>query len=327
MKTKNVLITGCAGYIGSVMSRFFIENGYTVYGVDSLVYGDKGIQEIMNNPKFIFRKADIRELDTYKDVLEQVSGVVHLAAISGMPCCKKHPELAREINYIATTNLYDRCNELQNIERFVFASTTSIFGATENGQIVNEDSEPMPISLYSETKLDCETHFLNKETRADFTTVVFRFPTAFGVSPRMRFDLTINEFVRDVLLGKELEIFGEEFWRPYCHVLDISKGCKMALEKESNLVDKKVLCLGEDKMNLTKRMIYEALFAAFPDGKLTIVPKISDSRDYKVSFSRIKQLDYQIDFDLDKGIEEISSALKAGQFKNPLSDEFTAVFK
>ena len=327
MKNKVILITGCAGYIGSVMSRFFIENGYNVYGVDSLVYGDKGIEEIMDHPNFIFRKEDVRNIEGFEDILQKVEGVVHLAAISGMPCCKKHPELAKEINYLATANLYDRCNEVENIKRFVFASTTSIFGATENGQIVNEDSDPMPISLYSETKLDCETHFINKETREDFTTAMFRFPTAFGVSPRMRFDLTINEFVRDVYLGKELEIFGEEFWRPYCHVLDISKGCKLGLEADAKLIDKRVLCLGEDKMNLTKRMIYEALFDAFPNGKLSIVPKISDSRDYKVSFSRIGELDYQIDYDLNRGVEEISSAIEAGKFQDPFSSEYSAIFK
>ena len=133
---KKILLTGCAGYIGSVMTRALLDEGYEVWGLDSLVFGDQGISELYEHPRFRFFQGDIVKKEHFSEILPNVDGVIHLAGISGMPSCDKYPESAKRINFEATRDLFDEVNAHPNIKRFVMASTTSIFGATETGEIV-----------------------------------------------------------------------------------------------------------------------------------------------------------------------------------------------
>ncbi len=317
MKPHKILITGCAGYIGSVMARLMLEQGHEVWGIDSLLFGDRGIAELKDEERFHFYQGDVRKGDYYSEVLPKVDAIVHLAAISGMPSCDKYPDLARETNLDSTLKLYDLANEYPHIQRFILASTTSIFGATETGEIVDENSPPRPLSLYAETKLKSETHLLTAPRRESLISVPLRFPTAFGLSPRMRFDLTVNEFTRNLSLGQELKIFGEKFWRPYCHVRDLSRACLFMIDADAKLVDRQVFCVGEENQNYTKKMIYEALLELIPQAKISMVPKIEDARDYKVNFSKIQKIGYRISKTVKDGIQEIHHALQKGQISHP----------
>jgi nucleoside-diphosphate-sugar epimerase len=306
------------------MSRHLLDHNLTVHAVDCLMFGDRGIRDLMTHPRFIFQKGDIRDEASYRGLLGEVDAVVHLAAVSGMPSCDKYPEMATEINLAATKRLFDHCSRTQSIQRFVFASTTSVYGAVKDASVVNEESQVGPISLYAELKAKCETYILQSEGRPDFTPTVLRFPTVYGLSPRMRFDLTVNEFARDLTLGKKLEIFGEHFWRPYCHVSDLARACLRVLESPPSLVCKELYGVGDSSENYTKRMIYEILVEMIPDAKVSLIKNIADARDYRVDFTKIKRLGFCISKTVRDGVREVYEAVRKGLIADPYDPLYTS---
>lgn len=217
-----VLVTGVAGYIGSVLTTQLLAQGYEVLGIDSLMFGGDAIIGFYNNPKFSFVKADIRDIEQVKPHLQDVDAIVHLAAIVGDPACAKQPELAESTNWTGSKALLEAAHQQNNIKRFIFASTCSNYGKMEGDELITEESPLRPVSLYAQLKVKFEKHLLEGDYRDDFVPTALRFSTVYGLSPRIRFDLTVNEFTRDVALGRELIIFGEQFWRPYCHVNDLA---------------------------------------------------------------------------------------------------------
>lgn len=212
-KTMNgkVLVTGAAGYIGSVLVRRLLDKGYSVRAFDNLGFGGEALLGVYSLPNFEFRKGDIRNSDDLAAAVERVYAVVHLAGIVGDPACGKQPELANAVNWDASVTLFDLCNATSNVKRFIFASTCSNYGKMPGSGYLNEQSPLRPLSLYAELKVKFERYLLNSETREDFVPTALRFATVYGLSPRLRF-LTVNEFTREVALGKELNIFGERFW-------------------------------------------------------------------------------------------------------------------
>ena len=195
---RSVLVTGVAGYIGSHLSRQLIEQGYRVIGIDCLLFGARGISDLHENQGFQFVHGDIRDPNSYRSLLERVDAVVHLAAIVGDPACKQRPELAQSTNLEASIRLFDEACKASGPRRFVFASTCSNNGVQQNTEYCEEECELEPVSLYATTKVSTERYVLNTKTRADFLPTCLRFATAYGLSPRMRFDLTVNEFTREV---------------------------------------------------------------------------------------------------------------------------------
>ena len=156
---KKILITGAAGYIGSVLTRQLLEKGYKVKGLDVLFFGGEGLLGIYNNPNFEFIKGDIRDLETIKKAIEGVTDVVHLSAIVADPACAKQPELAKQINWEASKSLFDECTN-KDIEHFIFASTCSNYGKMKDDAYMNENSELRPVSLYAELKVKFEKYIL-----------------------------------------------------------------------------------------------------------------------------------------------------------------------
>jgi len=324
MSVQRILLTGAAGYIGAVMAEKFLDQGFTVYGVDCLMFGDRGIKHLLGRPNFVFHKKDVRDENSYRILLGEVDAVVHLAAISGMPTCDKYPIMAKEINWGATKTLFDHCNRLAHLQRFVFASTTSVYGSVKDASVVNEDFPVGPISFYAELKAKCESYILNTEVRPNFVPTVLRFPTVYGLSPRMRFDLTVNEFARDLTLGKKLEIFGEHFWRPYCHVTDLARACLRVLKAPPELVRRELYGVGDSSENYTKRMLYEILVELIPGAQVSLIRKIADARDYRVDFSKIKKLDFLISKTVRDGVREVYEALRNGGIANPYDPLYTS---
>ena len=324
MAIERVLITGGAGYIGSVMTRHFLDQGRAVHVLDSLMFGDRGIQELRGRAGFGFHQGDVRDEASYRHLLREVDAVVHLAGMSGMPSCAKFPDMSEEINWTATRNLFDACNRTPNVQRFVFASSTSVYGAVEHASVVDEQSRIGPISLYGEQKVKCESHILGAVLRESFVPTVLRFPTAYGISPRMRFDLTVNEFTRDLTLGKNLDIFGEYFWRPYAHVIDLSRACLLMLDAPRDLVRRELFGAGDSNENYTKRMIYEILLDLIPNARISLTKKAADARDYRVGFSKIKALNFTATKTVRDGVREVYDMLKGGLITNPYDREFTS---
>jgi len=315
---KKVLVTGGAGYIGSVLVRLLLKKGYSVRVLDNLSFGGESILDLLDEEQFEFFKGDVRNVNDVASAMEGVNFVAHLAAIVGDPACRKFPEDAREINLDGSKSMYDIANKT-GVERFVFASTCSNYGRMDDpASYVHEESKLAPISLYAETKVKVEKYLLSRPISNKCKPTVLRFSTVYGLSPRPRFDLTVNEFTRELTLDRELVVFGEQFWRPYCHVVDLSRSVLEVFEASEDDVAFDVFNVGDTEENYQKQMIVNEILKILPDAKIKYVEKDEDPRDYRVSFEKIKdRLGFEITKRVPDGIEEINRVVKDGFIKNP----------
>jgi nucleoside-diphosphate-sugar epimerase len=320
---NKILVTGAAGYIGSVLVRQLLKKGYAVKGFDILNFGGESLVDVYSEPKFEFVRGDIRNRDAIQSAVRDVDAVVHLAAIVGDPACAQQPAIARDTNWTASRDLFDMCSQERRVKRFVFASTCSNYGKMDGDDYVTENSPLRPVSLYAELKVEFERYLLGSQVRQDFAPTALRFSTVYGLSPRLRFDLTVNEFVREIAMGKELQIFGEQFWRPYCHVQDLAGSCILVLESAADKVRQNVFNVGDTSENYNKRMIADEITKLVPTAKIKYIHKDEDPRNYRVDFSKIKnELGFNISKTLVDGIREIYKLLVDGILRDPYSNSY-----
>jgi nucleoside-diphosphate-sugar epimerase len=312
---KHVLVTGGAGYVGSVVVDELLERGFRVRALDALLHGSvPSLLQSWGNPRFEFVKGDVRDAETRTRALEGVSAVVHLAAIVGDPACARQPEVAREVNLEATRSLLTDA-EHAGVERFLFASTCSNYGRMDNGDLADETVELKPVSLYAETKVEAEGEVLGRQQLAP---TCLRFATVYGTSPRMRFDLTVNEFTRDLEVLDELVVFGEQFWRPYVHVRDAASAIALVLEAPLDLVAGEVFNVGDTRENYRKLDLVEILRERFPNGKVDFVHKDEDPRDYRVSFEKFAtRTGFKVERSVEDGIDEVLALVRSGLLDDP----------
>tara|TARA_B110000014_G_C20070854_1_gene558470 strand:- start:314 stop:1132 length:819 start_codon:yes stop_codon:yes gene_type:complete len=255
--------------------------------------------------------------------LKDVDCVIHLAAVVGEPLCKKIPEAARQINEIATKNLVNLC-KTNNVQRFIFASTCSNYGSSLD--IVDESSPVKPLSLYSECKVNSEKYILDNNSDK-FQTCILRFATAHGLSPRMRFDLLVQEFLRDALIDKKISIFGEDFWRPLIHVEDMADACISTLNSSSNLMSGQIFNVGSSNENYTKKQLASIIQKYVSDTEIEIIKSKVDPRNYKVSFEKIKNtLNFESKKTVEDSVIEILSKIEDGTI-DPRQSEFSNMSK
>ena len=319
---KKVLVTGGAGYIGCVMVRQLIDKGYSVRVIDSLKWGGESLFDLITKNDFELQKGDIRNIEDVKKALINVNYVIHLAAIVGDPACSKFSDEAKETNWDGSVNLFEEC-EKSGVERFVFASTCSNYGKMKNSDsYVKEDSELNPVSLYAELKVKFENYLLDKKNNSNVCSTALRFSTVYGFSPRMRFDLTVNEFTRNMVLENFQEIWGEQFWRPYAHVDDLCRASILVLESEKSKVKSQVFGVGDTNENYQKGMIIREI-NKLVDGDIKYVAKDEDPRDYRVDFSKIKNdLGFSISKTVPDGIKEIKKIVESGIITDCYSSKF-----
>jgi nucleoside-diphosphate-sugar epimerase len=324
---KKILVSGGAGYIGSVVVRQLLRKGYKVRVIDNLMYGGEPIIDLFNDPDFDFIKGDIREKEDLRKALEGIDGIVHLAAIVGDPACAGQPELARSIN-VDGSKLFYQMAEMAGVERFVFASTCSNYGKMENpAEYVTETSALAPVSLYAETKVELENFLLQQPHNNTCKPTCLRFSTVYGLSLRPRFDLTVNEFTKELALGRELVVFGESFWRPYCHVVDLARSVITVLEAEEALVAFDVFNVGDTSENYQKKMIVEEIIKQLPSAKVSYVKKNEDPRDYRVSFEKIKsRLGFTITLKVPDGIRQIKQVIEEKFILNPDDSKYRNIY-
>jgi nucleoside-diphosphate-sugar epimerase len=315
---KKILVTGGAGYIGSVLVRQLLERNYKVRVLDILNFGGDSLVELFNNPNFEFHKGDVRNNKDIEKAIEGVDAVVNLAAIVGDPACAKEPEIANETNYEATKRLYNLANE-RGVKKFVFASTCSNYGKmADPNKYITEESELSPVSLYAETKVATEKFLLGQNKSNICKPICLRFSTVYGLSPRMRFDLTVSEFTKELALNRELVIFGEQFWRPYCHVVDLARSVTAVLEADENKVAFDVFNVGDTSENYTKRMLVDEIRRQLPNATISYVKKNEDPRDYRVAFDKINNtLHFKITKKVPEGISQVIKVIQDGVFSNP----------
>lgn len=315
---QKILVTGGAGYIGSVLTRQLLEKGYKVRVLDSLMYGGEPIIDLFNNPQFEFIKGDVRNREVVSMAMEGIDCVAHLAAIVGDPACAQNPELARSTNLEGSQLLYEVANS-KGVKKFVFASTCSNYGKMDNpDEFVHENSKLAPVSLYAETKVGVEQFLMSQSKTNSCKPTCLRFSTVYGLSLRPRFDLTVNEFAKELTLGRELTVFGEQFWRPYCHVYDLARSVVSIIEADADLVAFDVFNVGDTTENYQKKMIIDEIRKVLPESKINYVQKNEDPRDYRVSFEKIKtKLGFELKFKVPDGIMQIKKVLDDGFILNP----------
>ncbi|NNC95035.1 MAG: NAD(P)-dependent oxidoreductase [Chitinophagales bacterium] len=315
---KKVLISGGAGYIGSVLVQLLLDKGYYVRVLDNLRFGGESVVGLLDNPNFNFVLGDVRNEGDCRKALEGIDYVCHLAAIVGDPACAKEPELARETNLESSKSIYTIANEM-GASKFVFASTCSNYGKMEDpNSYVDENSTLAPVSLYAETKVATEKFLLGQDKSNQCKPTCLRFSTVYGLSPRVRFDLTVNEFTKEVALGRELVVFGEQFWRPYCHVVDLSRSVITVFESPEEKVAFDVFNVGDTKENYQKQMIVDEIVKQIPDANIKYVKKDEDPRDYRVSFTKInEQLGFKITQTVPDGIRTIKKVINEKFILNP----------
>lgn len=303
-----IVVTGGAGYLGSVLSLALLECGHEVRIVDNLMYGGHGLLPLVGHPRFRFRRTDIRDSRAVASALDGADAIVHLAAIVGDPACARVPDVACAVNYDASGQLLAAAQDA-GIQRFVFASTCSNYGRMADPSVFATEADALrPLSLYAETKVAVERLLL--QLPLPMVSTVLRFATLYGVSPRMRFDLTVNQFVRETHQRRKLTVYGEQFWRPYVHVRDAARAIVAVLAAPAGLVAGEVFNVGDTDENYRKLDLIDVIRQEFRDPDVEFVSVIEDPRDYRVSFDHIRTvLNYQTTRKVRDGVAEIAGAL------------------
>lgn len=320
---QSILVTGGAGYIGSVLTRKLVKLGFKVRVLDSLIFGKKGISDLISDNSIELVIDDIRNQKAVLESIKDIDCIIHLAAIVGDPLCSKIPQAARQINYLGTKNLIDLCRS-GGVRRFIFASTCSNYGSSST--IVNEETMVNPFSLYAETKILSEQYILDSKNE-NFEPCVLRFATAFGISPRMRFDLLLQEFIRDAVIDKKISVYGPDYWRPLIHIDDISNACITTIKSSKESISGEIYNVGDNNQNYTKLELAKIVQKYIPETKIEIQESKKDLRNYKVSFDKItNNFKFKITKTVEDGIQEIVDKIQNNQL-DPIDSDFSNLSK
>lgn len=302
-----ILVTGGAGYVGSTLVPMLLAEGHRVRVLDTLLHGGESLLGVWPHPDFEFIRGDIRDATQRQASLDGMEAVVHLAALVGDPACARQPDLARAVNLDASFALIEK-SRTAGVSRFIFASTCSNYGRMrDSNAFVDEDTELRPVSLYAETKVAVEKALLQSGSNGSWRPTPLRFATVFGVAPRMRFDLTVNEFTLEMLTKNRLQVFGEQFWRPYVHVRDAARAIRLVLSSPVERLSAGVFNIGATDQNFQKQQLVEMIRPYAPDAVVEFVHKAEDPRDYRVCFTRVSsELGFKISRTVAQGIEEVA---------------------
>jgi nucleoside-diphosphate-sugar epimerase len=324
----HILVTGGAGYIGSLLTAELLRSGYRVTVVDSLLYSGESLLGFFAHPGFHFVKADVTEPGAVRAALPRdwpkPEAVVHLAAIVGFPACQAvGKQAAWKYNVEATKKVFEQAAGLGS-GRFIFTSTYSNYGLSADGKPVVEDSPLNPQSLYAETKIAAEEYLLAQKD-AGPAPLIFRLATLYGISPRTRFDLIVNQFVLDAYTRRELIIYQRGYSRSFIHVRDVVRGIILGLEARREKVNGQVYNLGADDGNYTKDEIVGLVIKRLPETFVAYKDLTfgGDMRDLTVSFEKIRRvLGFTSTLTVDDGVREVVYALRMGLIRNPQDEHY-----
>ncbi len=333
--SKPTLVTGGSGYIGALLVKELQQAGREVRVLDSLLHGQEDIASEQEASGVEVIRGDVRDATARGRALEGAEAVVHLAAIVGDPACALDPAVSDDVNVQATRALVADA-QAAGVERLVFASTCSNYGRMADPNVpITEEGELRPVSLYAEQKVSMERLILasaNGDGGANGAAsgidgptqpTCLRFATVYGVGRRMRFDLTVNEFTRELWADRELEVFGEQFWRPYIHVRDAGRAVRTVLDAPAEKVAGRVFNAGRSGENYRKLDLVEEIGKQIPTGHVSYVHRDEDPRDYKVSFDKIRaELGFETRMTVPDGIAEIIAALGDEQFGDPFDGRY-----
>jgi nucleoside-diphosphate-sugar epimerase len=324
----HVLVTGGAGYIGSLLTSELLRSGYHVTVLDSLLYGGESLLGFLHQPNFHFARADVTEMGAIRASLRRdwpkPETIIHLAAIVGFPACQAiGTSAAWKYNVEATKIVYDQGLVLGS-RRFIFSSTYSNYGLSQDGKPLVEDSPFNPQSLYAETKVAAE-EFLLSQQDSTCSPLIFRLATLYGVSPRTCFDLLINQFVLDAFTNRELVIYQRGYSRSFVHVSDVVRGILLGVEAPEARAHGQVYNLGTESGNCTKDEIVSLIINRLPETVVSYKDLTfgGDMRDITVSFEKVRrELGFAATLTAEDGVREVVNALRDGIFRNPRDERF-----
>lgn len=297
-KSKRILVTGGAGYLGSVLCEHLLRAGHHVTVLDNLMYKQSGLTHLCNNPDFDLVMGDARDESVLKSLIPQAEVLIPLAAIVGASACDRDPALATSVNLDAIRLL----NKIRSPEQLViYPTTNSGYGTQSGDKFCTEDTPLEPISLYGRTKVDAEGEFLNSPN-----AISLRLATVFGMSPRMRLDLLVNHFVFAAVTDGYLVVFERHFKRNYVHIRDVADCMLFCIKNPEKMVGK-AFNVGLDAANFSKQELVEAVQNYVPNfyvhyGEIGSDP---DKRNYIVSNKRLREAGFEATRSIDDGIQEL----------------------
>lgn len=312
---KKILLVGGAGYLGTVLSHLLLKSGYKVRVLDLLLFGRDSVEKLLDDPNFDLVVGDLRDTKKLHQALDGVEAVIHLAAIVGDPASQKSPQETIAVNYLATMNLALACKYFQ-INKFLYASTCSVYGASDKK--IDENSQLNPVSLYARTKIESEKGIISLADE-NFKPIILRMGTLYGLSPRMRFDLVVNIFAKMATVNQKITIFnGGTHWRPLLHVKDAAKAFVASLQQDTlDQPNGSIYNVGSDKQNYSIKMLGKLVKKVLPKTKVQIEKnnaKNLDKRTYKVSFDKIQeQLKFKPKHTVEKSLLSIHKAILSGR--------------
>jgi len=319
---KHVLVIGGAGYIGSALLPKLLSAGYRVRVLDLFLYGKDPIRDVVNHPQLELLEGDFRNVQKVVEAMRDVDSVIHLGAIVGDPACDLDSNITMTVNLTAT-QMIAQVAKATGIRRFIFASTCSVYGASD--EILDERSEVEPISLYGRTKLAAEKG-LRKMVDENFNPTILRFGTIYGLSGRTRFDLVVNLLAAKAKVDGIITVHGGNQWRPFVHVDDASKAVFMALNAPLELAAGEIFNVGSEGQNKTITQIGEMIRDQVVGAKLVASDTITDRRNYRVRFSHIKNtLGFEPSWSLEQGIHQVVEAVANGTISNYNDPQYSNV--
>jgi nucleoside-diphosphate-sugar epimerase len=304
-----IFITGGAGYIGTTLIPMLLKKNYEVIVYDSLMFnnGDK-LLPFISNKNFKFIEGDIRDFDKLKNSIKGCNVIIHLAALVGFPICREKGEKeSYDINVTGTLNVINSLSENQYL---LFGSTGSNYGEVIG--ICDESTPLNPLSIYGKTKTEAEKLVLNRKN-----STAFRFATAFGVSPRMRLDLLVNDLTFKSLKEGYAVIYESHFMRTFIHVRDIANVFIFAIDNKETMKNN-VYNVGSDNMNFSKKEVCEIIKNKISNVYFNYadVGEDADKRNYKVSYDKIKKLGFETSITLEEGVDELIKSIPLIKISN-----------
>jgi nucleoside-diphosphate-sugar epimerase len=310
---RRALVIGGAGYIGSALVPRLLEQGYSVRILDLLIYGKEPLSPWLDDPRLEIIQADFRQIDQVVGAMQGVDAVIHLGAIVGDPACALDEGLTTEINLMATRMIAEVAKGY-GVRYFVFASTCSVYGASE--QILDENAVIKPVSIYARSKAASEKVLLQMADE-NFAPVILRFSTVYGLSGRYRFDLVVNLLTAKAIIDGEITIFGGNQWRSFVHVEDAARSIMHVLATPSEAVLGQIFNVGSDEQNYTITQIGQMIQNFVPTARILNKGDEVDLCNYRVGFHKIRRtLGYLPEWTVEKGIQQVIEAVQSGQVRD-----------
>ncbi|MFA5551871.1 MAG: NAD(P)-dependent oxidoreductase [Trueperaceae bacterium] len=309
-KTGTVLVIGGAGYIGSALLPHLLDTHDKVKILDVFMYGRETIAPYLDHPKLEIIETDYRKLEQLVSAMQGVDTIIHLGGLVGDPACAWNEALTVEVN-LTFTRVIAEVAKASGIKRFVFASTCSVYGASD--EVLDEESPLNPVSLYARSKIGSE-RVLQRLMSPEFAVTILRFGTIYGFSGRTRFDLVVNLLTAKAHVDGVITVFGGDQWRPFVHVQDAAKAVAAVVNAPTPLVAGQIFNVGSEDQNATLGDVGRMVNKAVPSATYLDSGLDGDRRNYRVSFYRIRDvIGFKPDWTLEQGIEQVLDALKTGK--------------